>query len=103
MPRFIRDTMRSPWSAQRSQPLTGNRALSLLVDNPDGCTVPVMLAHGFSIELLNQLIRAGLVSARTKAPDKREVYRDHLVHMEITDGLRSACAYRCTAQTTGGR
>jgi hypothetical protein len=86
--RFTRNTMRSPWSAQRSLPLTGNRALSLLADNPDGCAVPVMLAHGFSIVLLNQLIRAGLVSARTKPPDKREVYRDRLVHMEITDAGR---------------
>ena len=67
---------------------TGNRALSLLADNPDGCTVPIMLAHGFSIELVNQLIRARLVSARTKAPDKQEVYRDRLVHMEITDAGR---------------
>ena len=88
MSRFIRDTMRSPWSAQRSQPLTGNRALSLLADNPDGCTVPIVLAHGFSIELVNQLIRARLVSARTKAHDKPEVYRDRLVHMEITDAGR---------------
>ena len=88
MSRFIRDTMRSPWSAQRSQPLTGNRALSLLADNPDGCTVPIVLAHGFSIELVNQLIRARLVSARTKAHDKPEVYRDRLVHMEITNAGR---------------
>ena len=47
-----------------------------------------MLADGFSIDLLNQLIRAGLVSARTKAPDKQEVYRDRLVHLEITDAGR---------------
>jgi hypothetical protein len=63
---------------------TGNRALSLLADNPDGCTVPVMLAHGFSIELLNQLIRAGLVTARTKRAisDERSI---EIVHMKIAD------------------
>jgi hypothetical protein len=67
--------------------VTGNRVLSLLADNPDGCTVPVMLAHGFSIELLNQLIRAGLVTARTKRliSDERSI---EIVHMKITDAGR---------------
>jgi hypothetical protein len=64
--------------------VTGNHALSLLADNPDGCTAPVMLAHGFSIELLNQLIRAGLVTARTKRviSDEKSI---EIVHMKITD------------------
>jgi hypothetical protein len=62
---------------------TRNRALSLLAENPHGRTVPVMLADGFSIELLNQLIRVGLVSARTKRLiTERSI---ELVHMEITD------------------
>jgi hypothetical protein len=39
------------------------RALELLAASPDGCTEAIMLAHGFSIDLLLDLIFAGLATA----------------------------------------
>ena len=35
------------------------RALELLAASPDGCTEAIMLAHGFTVEMLVELIRAG--------------------------------------------
>jgi hypothetical protein len=73
--------------------VTGNRALSLLAENPDGWDAPDMLAHGFSIKLLNQLIRDGLVTARTKRVIRGERSIE-IVHMKITDAGRQALADR---------
>jgi len=73
--------------------VTGDRALSLLAENPDGCTGPDMLAHGFSIKLLNQLIRDGLVTARTKRVIRGERSIE-IVHMKITDAGRQVLADR---------
>jgi hypothetical protein len=42
------------------------RALSILADCPAGCTEAMMLAHGFSIESMVELIRAGLATATTE-------------------------------------
>jgi hypothetical protein len=39
------------------------RALELLVSCCDGCTEAIMLAHGFTVEQLVELVRAGLASA----------------------------------------
>ena len=38
------------------------RALILLASCPDGCTEAVMQAHGFTIEQIAELIRAGLAT-----------------------------------------
>jgi len=46
---------------------TRNRALRLLAEHPNGCTGAVLLAHGFSLELLNELIGAGLATASTES------------------------------------
>jgi hypothetical protein len=66
-----------------------NRALRLLAQNPEGCTGATMVAHHFSIELLNQLIRDGLATARTE----RAIHGDksiEIVHLKITEaGWRS--------------
>ena len=40
------------------------RALAVLADNPDGYTRTSMLARGFSLALLNRLVRVGLASSR---------------------------------------
>jgi hypothetical protein len=40
-----------------------NRALRMLADTPLGCTEAVMLAHGFTAELLADLMRDGLATA----------------------------------------
>jgi hypothetical protein len=39
------------------------RALELLADNSDGVTESVMLAHGFTIPQMVELVRAGLATA----------------------------------------
>jgi hypothetical protein len=39
------------------------RALELLVSCRDGCTEAIMIAHGFTIEQMVELVRAGLASA----------------------------------------
>jgi hypothetical protein len=39
------------------------RALELLASCRDGCTEAMMLAHGFTIEQMVELVRAGLASA----------------------------------------
>ena len=42
------------------------RALELLASCPEGCTEAIMLAHGFTIEQMVDLVRAGLASATAK-------------------------------------
>ena len=42
------------------------RALTVLGDNPDGCTQAILLAHGFKSQLLAELGR-GLISPQPKA------------------------------------
>ena len=38
------------------------RALTVLGDNPDGCTQAILLAHGFRSQLLAELVRTKLVT-----------------------------------------
>jgi hypothetical protein len=42
------------------------RALELLAASPDGCTEALMLANGFPVEMLVELIRTGLASAQAE-------------------------------------
>jgi hypothetical protein len=48
---------------RRSPKADRRRALELLVSCRDGCTEAMMLAHGFSIEQMVELVRAGLATA----------------------------------------
>jgi hypothetical protein len=41
-------------------------ALELLAVSRDGCTEAIMLAHGFSIEMMVEMIKAGLASAQAE-------------------------------------
>ena len=43
-----------------------NGALRLLAENPDGCAADSMVAHGFPLELLMELIVAGLATTQTE-------------------------------------
>ena len=43
-----------------------NGALRLLAENPDGCTAARMVAHGFILEVLIELIVAGLATTQTE-------------------------------------
>ena len=65
------------------------RALELLAASPDGCTEAIMLAHGFTVELMVDLCIAGLAIA---APERmvaggRTV---EVVRMKITESGRRA-------------
>jgi hypothetical protein len=65
------------------------RALELLASCRDGCTEAIMLAHGFTIEQMVELVRAGLATAKAErvvaGRRKMEVAR-----VRITDaGLRA--------------
>jgi hypothetical protein len=82
-----------PTGRERSPPATRRRALELLAASRDGCTEAIMLAHGFSIDLMVELINAGLATAQTErmvAAGKRiEVAR-----VRITEAGRRALANR---------
>ena len=45
---------------KRNAPATRRRALELLASCRDGCTEAIMLARGFTVDMLVDLIRAGL-------------------------------------------
>jgi len=51
---------------RRNPPATRRRALELLASCRDGCTEAIMLAHGFTVEMLVEMVRAGLASATTE-------------------------------------
>jgi hypothetical protein len=51
---------------KRNAPATRRRALELLAASRDGCTEAIMLAHGFTIEQMVELIRAGLATAKAE-------------------------------------
>jgi hypothetical protein len=48
---------------KRNPPATRRRALELLAGSRDGCTEAIMIAHGFSIEQIVDLVRVGLATA----------------------------------------
>jgi hypothetical protein len=70
-------------AARRLPRPTRRRALELLASCPqEGCSEAVLLAHGFTIEQLVDLVRAGLATATPQrvvagAPDSRSRSADH--------------------------
>jgi hypothetical protein len=69
------------------------RALELLAASPDGCTEAIMLAHGFTVELLVDLCIAELAIATTErmVAGGRTV---EVVRMRITEAGRSVVSAR---------
>lgn len=63
------------------------RALDVLAGSPGGCTEAIMLAHGFTEALLDDLIRAGLATAHADRmmTGKRPM---EVVRLKITDAGR---------------
>jgi hypothetical protein len=49
------------------------RALELLAPCRDGCTESILLAHGFTVAQMVELVRAGLATASAWAPGGTEV------------------------------
>ena len=61
--------MRSPYqipNRRRAKSGGSRRRVLELLASPDGCTEPLLLANGFSADLLIELVRAGLVSAQVE-------------------------------------
>jgi hypothetical protein len=78
-------------SRKRSPPATRRRALEMLAWSRDGVPEALMLAHGFSIELLVELVRARLAAASAE----RTVAGRHPVEVtrvRITEAGRRAIA-----------
>jgi hypothetical protein len=48
------------------------RALELLAASSDGCTEAIMLAHGFTVAQMVELVTAGLAMATTERVEKRQ-------------------------------
>jgi hypothetical protein len=67
------------------------RALRLLAGSPLGVTEAMMLAHGFTVEMLTVLVRDGLATAtpETVHVGKRPI---EVVRVRITDAGRLALA-----------
>jgi hypothetical protein len=65
--------------------------LKLLVDAPDGCTISVMLADGFSNAMLDKLVRDGLATSQPGTV-RSGTRRITVVWMTITDMGRGALA-----------
>jgi hypothetical protein len=65
----------------------------LLAGSRDGCTEAIMLAHGFSIDMMVELVNAGLASVTTE----RMVAGNHRIEVarvRITEAGRRALADR---------
>jgi hypothetical protein len=58
-PASMPTSSRSP----KQTPAEYRRVLTVLAASPNGCTEAIMLAHGFTLELLVDIIRAGLATA----------------------------------------
>jgi hypothetical protein len=76
-------------SRKRSPPATRRRALELLAASPEGCTEAIMLAHGFTIDMLANIILAGLATVKIErmVAGRRQI---DVVHVRITDAGRRA-------------
>ena len=55
-----------PTAAARRRKPDRRRALELLVSCCDGCTEAILLAHGYTMEQMAELVRAGLAKAKTE-------------------------------------
>jgi hypothetical protein len=75
------------------------RALILLASCPDGCTEAVMQAHGFTIEQIAELIRAGLAAAQTERV-VAGTRRFEVTRVNITEVGQRELAGRRRAATT---
>jgi hypothetical protein len=64
---------------KRNPPATRRRALELLAGSRDGATEAIMLAHGFSVEQMVDLVRSGLATAKGErvVAAGRTIERDH--------------------------
>jgi hypothetical protein len=64
-------------------------ALGILADAPHGLTEAILLAHGFTTELLASLVRDGLATVRRESVNAGE-RRVEVTRIRITDAGRKA-------------
>jgi hypothetical protein len=67
------------------------RALELLANSRDGCTEAILLAHGFTVPQMVELVRTGLATAHTRrvVVARRTI---EIAYMKITEAGRQALA-----------
>lgn len=65
------------------------QVLKLLADKPRGCSVNILLAHGFAIETLADLMRSGLATARLEGMRKHGA-TTKVARVRITNAGRRA-------------
>jgi hypothetical protein len=65
------------------------RALELLASSREGCTEAIMIAHGFRVPQMVELVRTGLATAHTRRAiaGRRTI---EIAYMKITDAGRQA-------------
>ena len=78
---------------KRSLPPPRHRALELLASSRDGCTEAIMIAHGFTVPQMVELVRTGLATAHTRRAiaGRRTI---EIAYMKITEAGRQALAGR---------
>jgi hypothetical protein len=93
--------MPHPYQRRRGLKPDRRRALELLAASADGCPEAVMLAHGFSIDMLVELINAGLATAR---PERILVggYPEERTRIQITQEGRRALGGIATGRLIAG-
>jgi hypothetical protein len=76
---------------KRSLPPPRHRALELLASRRDGCTEAIMIAHGFTVPQMAELVRTGLATAHTRRAiaGRRRI---EIASMKITEAGRQALA-----------
>jgi hypothetical protein len=90
MPTPRRRSKRPPKPAVSGRPETARRrALELLAASPDGCSEAMMIAHGISIEMMVEMINAGLATATAErvVAGSRKI---EVATVKITDAGRRA-------------
>jgi hypothetical protein len=76
----------------RHRPKPNRRsALELLASCLDGCTEAITLAHGFSIDMMVELVNGGLASVTTERMVAGK-HRIEVARVRITDAGRRALA-----------
>jgi hypothetical protein len=76
-------------SARRLPKPDRRRAMELLASCPEGCTEAIMLAHGIPVDLMVELVRAGLATA-TAQRVKAGLDTAEVATLRITEAGRRA-------------
>ena len=89
-----RAPMRRPHRYRRPNP-DRRRALELLAGSPEGCTMAMMQAHGFSIDVLVELVKVGLATTKRERMVAGRRQTD-VARVRITEAGRQALARMST-------